>query len=98
MGFSPPKKNGGRPSRRGAEISPHDIDELDAYESDGDAEDGDYSPTPAYKAPHPTMQPKRSDKKVILDCSYFFYLRPLTFDAERFRRGHAQVYLMDDIS
>ena len=56
MGFLPPKKNGGRPSRRGAEISPHDIDELDAYESDGDAEDGDYSPTPAYKAHRPTMQ------------------------------------------
>ena len=44
------------------------------------------------------MQPKRSDKKVILDSSYFFYLRPLTFGAERFRRGHAQVYSMDDIS
>ena len=98
-GFSPPKQKEGRPSRRGAKISPRDIDELDADESDDDAEeDGDYPPTPAYKAPRPTMQPKRSDKKVILDSSYFFYLRPLTLDTERFRRGHAQVYSMDDIS
>jgi len=88
----------GCPSRRGAEISPRDIDVLDADESNDDAEDGDYSPTPAYKAPCPTMQPKRSDKKVILDSSNFFDLRPLTFDAERFQRGHAQAYLMDDIS
>jgi len=73
-----------RPSRHGAEISPRDIDVLNADESYDDAKDGDYSPTPAYKAPRPTMQPKRSDKKVILDISYFFYLRTLMFDAERF--------------
>jgi len=97
-GFSPPKKKGGRPSRRGTKISPRDIDVLDADESDNNAEDGDYSPTPSYKAPCPTMQPKRSDKKVILDSSYFFYLRPLTFDAEWLQQGHAQVYSMDDIS
>ena len=77
-GFSPPKKKGGCLSRHGAEISPRDIDVLDADESNDDAEDGDYSPTPAYKAPRPTMQPKRRDKKVILDSSYFFYLRPLS--------------------
>ena len=44
------------------------------------------------------MQPNRRDKKVILDSSYFFYLRPLTFDAERFHRGYVQVYSMKDIS
>ena len=38
------------------------------------------------------------DKKVILDSSYFFYLRPLTLDADCFRRGHVQVYTMDEIS
>ncbi len=38
------------------------------------------------------------DKKVILDSSYFFYLRPLTLDADCFRRGHVQVYTMDKIS
>jgi len=97
-GFSPPKKKGGRPPRRGAGISPRDIDVLDADKSDDNVEDGDYSPNPANKDPRPTMQPKRRDKKVILDSSYFFYLRPLTFDADRFRRGHAQVYSMDDIS
>ena len=98
MEFSPPKKKGGRPSRLGAEISPRDIDVLDEDKSDDNAEDGDYSPTSAYKAPCLTMQPKRRDKKVILSSSYFFYLRPLTFNAERFHQGHAQVYLMDDIS
>ena len=97
-GFSPPKKTGGRPPRCGAKISPRDIDVLDADESDDNAKDGDYSPNPAYKDPRPTMQPKRRDKNVILDSSYFFYLRPLTFDADWFRRGHAQVYLMDVIS
>jgi len=97
-GFSPPKKKGGRPPRRGAGISPRDIDVLEAVESDNNAKDGDYSLTPACKAPHPTTQPKRRDKKVILDSSYFFYLWPLTFDAEQFRRGHLQVYSMDNIS
>ena len=96
--FSPPKKKGGRPPRRGAGISPRDIDVLDADESDDNVEDGDYSPNPANKDPRPTMQPKRRDKKVILDSSYFFYLWPLTFDAEQFRRGHLQVYSMDNIS
>ena len=96
--FSPPKKKGGRPPRRGAGISPHTVDVLEADESDNDAKDGDYSPTPAYKAPRRTTQPKRRDKKVILDSSYFFYLWPLTFDAVQFRRGHVQVYSMDNIS
>ena len=61
-------------------------------------DDGDYTPTPAYKAPCPTTQPKKNNKAVVLDSSYFFYLRLLTFDADRFCQGHVQVYTMDEIS
>ena len=81
-GYSPAKKKGGcRP--RGAGISPRDIDAFKVDVANDDAKDGDNSPTPAYKATRATTQLKRRDKKVILDSSYFFYLRPLTFDTKR---------------
>ena len=90
-GFSPAKKKGDR-HRRGAAISPRDIDALAAEEFDDDFEDGEYSPSPAYKAScTTTQQPRRKDIKIVLDSSYFFFLRPLTFDKDRFCRGHLQV-------
>ena len=70
MGFSPPKKKGGHPSRHGAKISPSNIDVLDADKSDNDAKDGDYSPTPAYKAPRLTAQPNRRDKTLSSTAAF----------------------------
>jgi len=96
-GFSPAKKKGDR-RRWGAAISPRDIDALAAEEFDDDFEDGEYSPSPAYKAScTTTQQPRRKDIKIILDSSYFFFLQPLTSDKHRFCRGHPQVYSTADI-
>ena len=79
-------------------ISPHDINALTADESDDNSEDGDFSPSPAYKASHmTTQQPRRKDIKIVLDSSSFFFFRPLTFDKDRFWRGHPQVYSTADI-
>ena len=90
-GFSPAKKKGGRRCQ-GAAISPCDIDALTADESNDNSKDRVYSPSPAYKAScTTTQQPRRKDIKIVLDSSYFFFLWPLTFEKDRFCRGHLQV-------
>jgi hypothetical protein len=53
---------------------------------------------PAYKKLScTTCTTKHHDLKVILDSSYYAFLRPLTFDTKQFAWGHPQVYSNEEM-
>jgi len=40
---------------------------------------------------------KRSKQKVQLDASFLNYIRPKTFDADRFKKGHSRIYTENEM-
>jgi hypothetical protein len=78
--------------------NPFDVlndDALQVRNNNNNDDEGDpnYLPTPKYKRiSQVARNPKTRDPKVVLDSSYFAFLRPLMFDTNKFPRGNPQVY------